>query len=1170
MIITDSQIRKLCMLGTTYGKGQNLYNQNYVHDLYAEKYAEDTVFFDAVVDGKVTSSYDTFIEMNVNLKQNTMHMSGYECNCPAFGSYDGFCKHLVATAMKINDLIDFEMIMEIVEKSDVGDVYSFKEKKTDERKKIADYYQESLFESSESGDISIRSTSSGRTFISPGKIKPKFTSPELMSAMKGIRQQERTGFCRKMADGDVELEVTLHLEPDEEKIELKIGKGKMYVVKNIPELADNIRNESYKSYGKNLSIVHHQSSFSKLSQDVIALLLDKYSEPEDEYEAYIYRYTTTAAEKRYLSLDVNSLDRLMEIYAGKQLYVENSLTYGRYLTPVKCENPRLPAYISGKKDEGIAKIKLPGIILLEGNHTYYIWWQNAIYICTEEYCRDMQELLKIMAINTLRAKRPKNLYGYYRDYLFKPQNIAMELSEEDYAVFSGTVLPIIEKYMDLHIKDADFSKYRAEEGLYEIYLDINKNQDVVCKAQGTYGDKKNNLIVPPALEEVYRDIKLEYEICTLLEQYFPEKSEDGQNYILPAGDDERLAALVEDGVNQLKNLTEVYISEAFKSIRIANKVKVNTGLSIKGNLLNVSWNIDGMTTDELYDILGAYKRKKKYYRLKNGELLNIKDSGIEAFADIQESLNLTRAELKAGMADVPLYRALYLDSLMKENSDKIHSERDESFEKLIDTFDEKKNENYQLPEGIEAELRPYQMDGYRWAKLLSEMGFGGILADDMGLGKTLQMIAFMKSKTNETHLVICPASLVYNWSAELQRFAPDMKVCMMVGNVSERRELIEKYQEYDVVVTSYDLLKRDIEMYVGKNFDCQIIDEAQNIKNPSTQVAKAVKSINSRTRFALTGTPIENRLSELWSIFEYLMPGYLYSYKHFKETFEEKIISDAEKDNDNSIARLHAMISPFLLRRLKKDVLKELPDKIEKIVYSGFGQEQDKLYRAVEKNMIMSLQKKTDSEFNESKLLILAELTKLRQICCDPSLLYENYTNGSAKLDTCIELIESAVEGGHKILLFSQFATMLKILEENLTHRKIRTMTITGSTSKVKRRQLVDEFQAGGADVFLISLKAGGTGLNLTAADMVIHYDPWWNVAAQNQATDRAHRIGQENNVTVVKLIAKDTIEERILKLQDKKKDLADKIISEEGVGLSALSKEELLGLFGESSKKFY
>lgn len=734
------------------------------------------------------------------------------------------------------------------------------------------------------------------------------------------------------------------------------------------------------------------------------------------------------------------------------------------------------------------------------------------------------------------------------------------LCEKEFTAFCSTMLPLLEKHTEVQIEGIDFSKYQIEDGEVELYFDLTDEQEVVCKAVVVYGKKEHNLMNIATVEESYRDIRMEYEVRLLLEHYLPEKIMRTEEYLLRK-DDDRLADLVEHGIPQMRNLAEVFVSEAFKKIKIASSVKVETGVSIKGNLLNVSWDVAGMSKEELYDILGAYHKKRKYFRLKNGELLNLSDSGISVLADMQEDLHFSKTQLKAGMAEIPVYRSLYLELLMKENAENIRVTYDETFEELLKRFDDIKAKKYEIPKEITATLRGYQVEGYCWTSALAEMGYGGILADDMGLGKTLQMITYLQSIKHGTHLVVCPASLVYNWEAEFQHFAPEMKICTVVGNVDEREALLEEWFHYDVLITSYDLLKRDIEFYQGKLFRCQIIDEAQYIKNPTTQAAKAVKAIESRNRFALTGTPIENRLSELWSIFDYLMPGYLFRYKYFKENFEEKIV-DGAIDEKKALERLHKMVAPFLLRRLKKDVLKDLPEKIEEVIYTKLDQEQDKLYKATEKNIVMNLEKKSKSEVKEDKLQILAELTKLRQICCDPRLLYDEFSGDSAKLDTCMEVLENAIEGGHRILLFSQFTSMLDMIAAELKKRKISYYMLTGSTSKAKRRDLVEKFQQGKAEVFLISLKAGGTGLNLTAADMVIHYDPWWNIAAQNQATDRTHRIGQENNVTVVKLIAKNTIEERILTLQEKKKDLADKIITAEGVSISSLTKDDLLELF--------
>ena len=366
--------------------------------------------------------------------------------------------------------------------------------------------------------------------------------------------------------------------------------------------------------------------------------------------------------------------------------------------------------------------------------------------------------------------------------------------------------------------------------------------------------------------------------------------------------------------------------------------------------------------------------------------------------------------------------------------------------------------------------------------------------------------------------------------------------------------------DFDKVAPKMKHVQRDIELYEDTEFSSEIIDEAQYIKNQGTQAAKAVKEIQADFKLALTGTPVENKLSELWSIFDYLMPGFLYSYKQFKDELETAIV---QSQDENAMKRLQKMIRPFVLRRLKKEVLTDLPDKLEEDMYAQLEGEQQKLYDAHVKRMQLMLDKQSEEEFKQSKIQILSELTRLRQLCCDPALVFEDYKGNSAKLDMCINVIENAVSGGHKILLFSQFTTMLAHIEERLSEKKISYYTLTGATSKEKRAQLVEQFNQDETSVFCISLKAGGTGLNLTAADIVIHYDPWWNVAVQNQATDRAHRIGQQNVVSVYKLLVKDTIEENIRKLQEKKQQLADEILGGDGISAASFTREEIMEILG-------
>ena len=493
----------------------------------------------------------------------------------------------------------------------------------------------------------------------------------------------------------------------------------------------------------------------------------------------------------------------------------------------------------------------------------------------------------------------------------------------------------------------------------------------------------------------------------------------------------------------------------------------------------------------------------------------------------------------------------------------LEADRDAAFRRTVERLDTLGKMDFTVPVSLKATLRGYQVDGYQWLGSLEHLGLGGILADDMGLGKTLQMIAHILARVEagdtKPTLVVCPASLVYNWTAELERFAPSLDVCAIVGAKAQRRVQIAGVAEHNVVVTSYDLMRRDIDEYAEQDFARVVLDEAQYIKNPLTQVARAAKRLPASVRFALTGTPIENRLSELWSIFDFLMPGLLGTRESFAKRFE----SPVEHAEGDSAACLQALVSPFVLRRVKEDVVADLPEKIEDTVMAQLTGEQRKLYLANQDRIAQQVQHREASEFKKDKLKVLAELTKLRQICCDPHLHYEDYKAGSAKLDACMELVHGALDGGHRILLFSQFTGMLDIIGKRLAKEDIGFLKLTGASSKESRAKMVAQFQAGEVPVFLISLKAGGVGLNLTAADVVIHYDPWWNVAAQDQATDRAHRIGQQHTVTVYKLIAKDTIEERIMQMQESKRDLVNSVLGGDGISSALFTREDVLALLG-------
>ena len=465
-----------------------------------------------------------------------------------------------------------------------------------------------------------------------------------------------------------------------------------------------------------------------------------------------------------------------------------------------------------------------------------------------------------------------------------------------------------------------------------------------------------------------------------------------------------------------------------------------------------------------------------------------------------------------------------------------------------------KTANYLPTDNFKNSLREYQYEGFRWLKTLSSYGFGGILADDMGLGKTIQVLSLLDSdEAKKPSLIVCPMSLVYNWENECDKWKVGFKCHVITGLANERLEVIKliNNKEKALFVTSYDSLRRDIEFYKSLKFRFIIADEAQVIKNQFTQKSEAIKSIKSDVNFALTGTPIENGLADLWSIFDYLMPGYLSKYSHFRSRYEDLILHD----DTEALDKLKKRVEPFILRRDKKTVLKDLPDKFEDYLYCKMEPKQREIYDAYVEKLREDLKKGGDN--------VLALITRLRQVCITPELIYQEPFENT-KINMAIDMIKSQIEGGHRILLFSQFSHSFPILSKELDKMNIKHFTIDGTTKARNRIDMVDEFNSNtDIKVFLISLKAGGTGLNLTGADVVIHLDPWWNSSAENQATDRAYRIGQTKDVYVVKIICKDTIEEKVVKLQNLKKELASSIVNSED-STHKLTKEEILELLDE------
>ena len=603
-----------------------------------------------------------------------------------------------------------------------------------------------------------------------------------------------------------------------------------------------------------------------------------------------------------------------------------------------------------------------------------------------------------------------------------------------------------------------------------------------------------------------------------------------------------IVATVLNGLENLnKETNDEYIDE---NITINPNITLDISQSRNG-YMGMKLDIEGVDSNEYREIFSSYKNNNRLYRMKNGAYLDLKDKDIEQAFKLIDILNIYN---DFDNMKIPNNKAIYLEKLIEEE-DLSFVNGSKYVSNVVKKFDKVKSKNYEVPKDLNATLRDYQVSGFEFFKTLSDYQFGGILADEMGLGKTIQTIAFLLSNKDKKSIVITPTALIYNWKNELEKFAPTLKVGLLHAAKSERGKILDNIDNYDVILTTYTTYKNDIDKYKNINFDYCIIDEAQNIKNPDAIITKAIKNVNAKVRFALTGTPIENNLMELWSIFDFIMPGYLYNKSKFKSIFV---------NNDKNIIELKNLIKPFILRRTKKEVITELPDKIEQKIIIDLEKEHKRAYKGY-----VNLITRKIKENNQDNITVFSYLTKLRQLCLSPELMVKNYQGKNSKLDVLINIINDSSD--EKILVFSQFTKVLEVIGKRLNEENISYSYLDGKTSAKDRVKLVEEFNTNNNKVFLISLKAGGTGLNLTSANIVVHFDPWWNPAVEDQASDRAHRIGQKNVVNVIKLIAKGTAEERVINLQETKKELIEDVINgnlDNSSTLKNLSKDDIIDLF--------
>ena len=912
---------------------------------------------------------------------------------------------------------------------------------------------------------------------------------------------------------------------------LYAGSSKTYKVSNTKKFIQDYYNHKEIRLGKEFRYIPEECQFEPTSAAVLAYLTEIYEIQETLGKTYY----SNLFNRQELVVSQNMLCKLLRLAEG--LHCDIILRDKKMENmEIMCSNPKLSMELQ-MEDEVLSLHDMgqePIISICEDGSI--LCYQGGIYLPDMEFLANLRPFF-----TTLFGKKQSEL----------------EFRGENMGSFIEKVLPVIKKTMNIQVPEKIKDHYIVEQLQPKLYFDIDRSRQrpvLVARMIFAYGEHEVN----PLQDEhkgsyiLVRDREEEEQLLRLMyDKHFSVRREQ---FVLTKEDE--IFQLMTEGIQDLCRQFEVFYSKEYKANSIKKVGMLSAGIRLNTdiNLLEMDVDYGHIPKEELRDFFRSIKLKKKYYRLKSGAFINLmtEDKQIDELRDLL-SIGEVTEDNKIAFSQTAV---MEVDELLPHTQ---RITRDAGYKQLLEDLKNPDKTNWELPNGMEDILRPYQITGYRWLCSLAHYGMGGILADDMGLGKTLQTITYVLANPGTRTLIVCPTSLAYNWQDEFSKFAPQIATQIISGTPQERADLMQQSADVPVWITTYPLIRKDVDLYKAQIFDACFIDEAQFIKNPTSLGAKAVKAVQAKHRFALTGTPIENTLSELWSIFDFVMPGFFGRYRQFEECYEKPIL----RDHDSvQMQKLRRKIRPFVLRRMKKEVLTELPDKIETRRMAEMGAKQRKIYESYLARIQMELAGDEENTPGGNRMQVLAALTRLRQICCHPATFASNYHGGSGKLDLLMEQLPDILEGGHSVIVFSQFTSMLSIIAHELKQRNIPFFYLAGSTSAQERKREVKEFNRGEVKVFLISLKAGGTGLNLTGADTVIHFDPWWNPAVEDQATDRAYRIGQKKTVQVIKYVMKDSIEEKIYELQKRKKQLSDQLIQAGESFVTQLTMEEIKELF--------
>ena len=1101
-MLSDIQIRSIAT-DAAYERGMRYFRQGRVRELVQTDHKGCR--FSAVVAG----SHD--YEVHIVLTKDLSEVEQYHCTCPAAMRYMGVCKHVVAA---LKDIECFQ------------------------RDYAAAHADGSLPAPSANGEMRPKADAKQRPRSTDGAGRQLL---EMFAGRHGAYAAVQDPIYlvpRLFVDGRAG-DMTCWLE-------FRLGTDRLYILRDVFGFVRAVENGQEWELGRHTTIQTAGLRWAdRISEGIWRLMMQARRDEQSLAQGIAERaYLNTFHRSQYFEhkkfyLSASALQSFLEL-VGEERFELHICGSDAIDVCLSAGDPEISLDVMAQDDGGSIRLETGDMVPLD-NDCRFLYQDGRIYRESPAFSRLIKPLLQAFWSRSL-----------------------IHLDAADVSRFFGEVMPQLDHVIELHVDPVFQERYCLTPLTAELYIDY-EGEGLAIRLLFCYDDVRFNPILeqmPPQAggRILVRNEQEEQRLLQRLAAFGFHQQGDR----LVQEEEEQSYAFLTEGLPALPDWVEVFYAELFQKRPVRPLPKISAGVSVNdANLLEVTFNMKGLDFEELLSILASYRQKKRYHRMKDRSFVTLGEQQLQSLADFVENTGLDKRHPQDGSkVELPLSEAMYLDALARED-ESLQLVRSRRFREIVRNIRNPQDGDFDVPESLRDVLRDYQVTGFEWLSTLASYGLGGILADDMGLGKTLQVIAFLlarKDASQPPSLVVVPTSLLYNWLEEIHHFAPSLSACAVTGTKAERTVQLERAMQSDVLVTTYNMIKRDIALYGQKKFRYVFLDEAQHIKNPATQSARAVKKLSMGSCFALTGTPIENTLTELWSIFDFLMPGYLFSHARFKQHFEVPIVRSEDK---TAMQELRRRVMPFILRRMKKDVLRELPDKVERQIAGEMTPKQAKVYRAY----FMKSQKTFaaelgDMNIGDNRIRILAILTRLRQIACDPSLFIENYDGGSGKLDLLEELVADAVASGHRLLIFSQFTTMLSHIAARLRQLGLAFLYLDGATPALERMNLVKKFNDGSTPLFLISLKAGGTGLNLTGADMVVHFDPWWNPAVEDQATDRAYRLGQKRNVQVVKLIMKDTVEEKIYQLQQRKKSLIDQMIRPGENFLSKLTEEEIRELF--------